>query len=118
MHAPFRNGRDLPLRHGRRPHRRLLGRRPSQVASFAIVVNQLQNLYNEFFVSSCDHCRGTGCVTCPHVSACAPPPALCPPRPPPAHPRPRPSPLHPTRPRSATAPSPCGGGQALCAPGT
>jgi hypothetical protein len=37
-----------------------------QVASFAIVVNQLKSLYDEFFVSVCDHCRGTGCVTCPH----------------------------------------------------
>ena len=38
-----------------------------QVASFAIVVNQLKNLYDEFFVSSCERCRGTGCLTCPHV---------------------------------------------------
>lgn len=38
-----------------------------QVASFAIVVNQLKSLYEEFFISVCDRCRGTGCVTCPHV---------------------------------------------------
>lgn len=38
----------------------------STVASFAIVVNQLRSLYDEFFTSSCDRCRGTGCLTCPH----------------------------------------------------
>lgn len=38
----------------------------STVASFAIVVNQLKSLYEEFFISICDRCRGTGCVTCPH----------------------------------------------------
>lgn len=38
----------------------------STVASFAIVVNQLKSLYDEFFTSTCDRCRGTGCLTCPH----------------------------------------------------
>lgn len=38
----------------------------STVASFAIVVNQLKSLYEDFFTSSCDRCRGTGCLTCPH----------------------------------------------------
>lgn len=41
---------------------------PPQLASFAIVVNQLKNIYDAFFVSECNHCRGTGIVTCPHVS--------------------------------------------------
>ena len=39
-----------------------------QLASFAIVVNQLKNIYDAFFLSECDRCRGTGLVTCPHVS--------------------------------------------------
>ena len=39
-----------------------------QLASFAIVVNQLRNIYDAFFLSECDRCRGTGLVTCPHVS--------------------------------------------------
>lgn len=38
----------------------------STVASFAIVVNQLKTLYDEFFISVCARCRGTGCLTCPH----------------------------------------------------
>lgn len=41
---------------------------PLQLASFAIVVNQLKNIYDAFFVSECERCRGTGIVTCPHVS--------------------------------------------------
>lgn len=38
----------------------------STLASFAIVVNQLKNIYDSFFVSECERCRGTGIVTCPH----------------------------------------------------
>lgn len=38
----------------------------STVASFAIVVNQLKNLYDITFTSACERCRGTGCLTCPH----------------------------------------------------
>lgn len=38
-----------------------------QLASFAIVVNQLKNIYDAFFINECDRCRGTGLVTCPHV---------------------------------------------------
>jgi hypothetical protein len=38
----------------------------STVASFAIVVNQLKSLYDDFFTASCERCRGTGCLTCPH----------------------------------------------------
>lgn len=39
-----------------------------QVASFTIVVQQLKVMYDTFFVSVCERCRGTGMVTCPHVS--------------------------------------------------
>jgi hypothetical protein len=39
-----------------------------QLASFAIVVNQLKNIYDAFFLNECERCRGTGLVTCPHVS--------------------------------------------------
>lgn len=38
----------------------------STLASFAIVVNQLKNIYDSFFLSECDRCRGTGLMTCPH----------------------------------------------------
>ncbi|KAL4438015.1 hypothetical protein ABPG77_004236 [Micractinium sp. CCAP 211/92] len=38
----------------------------STLASFAIVVNQLKNIYDAFFVSECQRCRGTGITTCPH----------------------------------------------------
>ncbi len=38
----------------------------STVASFAIVVNQLRALYDDFFTAACERCRGTGCLTCPH----------------------------------------------------
>lgn len=38
----------------------------STLASFAIVVNQLKNIYDAFFINECDRCRGTGIVTCPH----------------------------------------------------
>ncbi|PSC76683.1 molecular chaperone [Micractinium conductrix] len=38
----------------------------STLASFAIVVNQLKNIYDAFYVSDCERCRGTGIVTCPH----------------------------------------------------
>ncbi|KAI3438717.1 hypothetical protein D9Q98_001137 [Chlorella vulgaris] len=38
----------------------------STLASFAIVVNQLKNIYDAFFINECDRCRGTGLVTCPH----------------------------------------------------
>jgi hypothetical protein len=31
------------------------------------VVNQLKNIYDAFYVSECERCRGTGIVTCPHV---------------------------------------------------
>ncbi len=40
-----------------------------QIASFTIVVQQLKNIYDAFFITTCDRCRGTGIVTCPHVSA-------------------------------------------------
>jgi hypothetical protein len=40
-----------------------------QIASFTIVVEQLKNIYEAFFITTCDRCRGTGIVTCPHVSA-------------------------------------------------
>jgi hypothetical protein len=32
------------------------------------VVNQLKNIYDAFFLNECERCRGTGLVTCPHVS--------------------------------------------------
>jgi len=40
----------------------------TQIASLAIVVNQLKSIYDTFFLSECERCRGTGIVTCPHVS--------------------------------------------------
>ena len=38
-----------------------------QIASFTIVVQQLKTIYDAFFITCCDRCRGTGIVTCPHV---------------------------------------------------
>lgn len=32
------------------------------------MVNQLKNIYDSFFLNECERCRGTGLVTCPHVS--------------------------------------------------
>ncbi|KFM26198.1 hypothetical protein F751_4691 [Auxenochlorella protothecoides] len=43
----------------------------STVASFAIVINQLKETYSTFFVSTCEHCRGTGLLTCPHCHGTA-----------------------------------------------
>lgn len=33
-----------------------------------IVVNQVKNIYTAFFTGVCERCRGTGIMTCPHVS--------------------------------------------------
>lgn len=38
----------------------------STLASFAIVVNQMKNIYDAFFINECQRCRGTGIMTCPH----------------------------------------------------
>ena len=57
------------------PHVRLSAVHPSsrppaclpQIASFTIVVQQLKSIYDSFFISCCERCRGTGIITCPHV---------------------------------------------------
>ncbi|GAB4816902.1 hypothetical protein N2152v2_003948 [Parachlorella kessleri] len=36
------------------------------IASFTIVVQQLKTIYDAFFITCCDRCRGTGIVTCSH----------------------------------------------------
>jgi hypothetical protein len=36
------------------------------VAAAKIVCDQLYNIYSEVFIGSCDNCRGTGRMTCPH----------------------------------------------------
>lgn len=36
------------------------------MASFAIVVGQLKTMYDTFFISCCNRCRGTGMITCQH----------------------------------------------------
>ena len=39
-----------------------------QILSFTITIQQLKSIYELFFVSCCKRCRGTGIITCPHVS--------------------------------------------------
>lgn len=38
----------------------------STVASFGIVITHIKQVWDEFFISKCDFCKGTGMITCRH----------------------------------------------------